>query len=373
MVINEWYIKLALTLSVGFLVLLAEYFVYKKFLPRLQKNQRIWQSALLSALHRPLQTYVWALLVTAVIQILSGHFKIDVSYFTVLGAFRQVATLLFFLWFAMRFIRLAQNAFIQATKVGSFNKAFRDNTSIHAVAQLMRIVVLVVILLVFLQSIGVGISTLLTFGGIGGLAITYAGKDTLSNFIGGMMIYWDRPFSVGDWIRSPDKNIEGTVEYIGWRLTRIRTFDKRPLYVPNGTFSSISLENPSRMTNRRIKTTIGIRYDDATKVAKIVADIEEMLKNHPEIDTKQTLFVKLVEFGASSLNILIYVFTKTTQWVKFQAIQEDVFLKIIDIVSSHGAEFAFPTNTIHFAGETNPYQLKNEGPYEQRLRQHDRI
>ena len=91
------------------------------------------------------------------------------------------------------------------------------------------------------------------------------------------MIYLDRPFDVGDWVRSPDKNIEGTVEDIGWRLTRIRTFDKRPLYVPNGTFSTISVENPSRMSNRRIKTNIGLRYDDANKVATIIADIESML------------------------------------------------------------------------------------------------
>ena len=80
-----------------------------------------------------------------------------------------------------------------------------------------------------------------------------------------MFVYLDRPFAVGDWVRSPDREIEGTVENIGWRVTRIRTFDKRPLYIPNSIFSQIAVENPSRMSNRRIKETIGIRYDDASK------------------------------------------------------------------------------------------------------------
>ena len=103
-----------------------------------------------------------------------------------------------------------------------------------------------------MQALGYSISGVLAFGGIGGIAVGFAAKDLLANFFGGLMIYLDRPFSVGDWIRSPDKNIEGTVEEIGWRLTRIRTFDKRPLYVPNSTFTQISVENPSRMLNRRI-------------------------------------------------------------------------------------------------------------------------
>ena len=106
---------------------------------------------------------------------------------------------------------------------------------------------------------------MLTFGGVGGLIVGLAAKDLLSNFFGGMMIYFDRPFKVGDWIRSPDRQIEGTVERIGWRMTIIRTFDKRPLYVPNSVFSSIVVENPSRMLNRRINETFGLRYQDADK------------------------------------------------------------------------------------------------------------
>ncbi|NIP74156.1 MAG: mechanosensitive ion channel, partial [Gammaproteobacteria bacterium] len=120
------------------------------------------------------------------------------------------------------------------------------------------------------------------------------------------MVYLDRPFAVGDWIRSPDRDIEGTVEDIGWRLTRIRTFDKRPLYVPNATFSTIAVENPSRMHNRRIYETVGIRYDDADKMGPIVADVRAMLEAHPDIETGRLLMVNFNAFAPSSLDFFIY-------------------------------------------------------------------
>ena len=148
-------------------------------------------------------------------------------------------------------------------------------------------------------------------------------------------------------MRSPDREIEGTVEKIGWRLSVIRTFDKRPLYVPNSVFANVAVENPSRMTNRRIYETIGIRYDDLDKKPAIVAEVETMLRNHADIDTEQTLMVNFVSFGASSLNFFVYTFTKTTVWVEFHQIKQDVLFKIADIIARHGAEIAFPTTTVH--------------------------
>jgi len=222
-----------------------------------------------------------------------------------------------------------------------------DETTASAVTKLLRVSVVITAFLVLLQTLGYSISGVLAFGGIGGIAVGFAARDLLANFFGGLMIYMDRPFDVGDWIRSPDKEIEGTVENIGWRLTRIRTFDKRPLYVPNAIFTSISVENPSRMTHRRIKETIGIRYDDAGKMRDIISAVKEMLQNHDEIDSNQTLIVNFNEFAPSSLDFFIYTFTKTTNWIKFHEVKEDVMLKIIDIIEAHGAECAFPTSTVH--------------------------
>lgn len=204
-----------------------------------------------------------------------------------------------------------------------------------------------------LQTIGVSISGILAFGGIGGIAVGFAAKDLLANFFGGLMVYLDRPFSVGDWVRSPDKEIEGTVEHIGWRQTRIRTFDKRPLYIPNATFSLISVENPSRMSHRRIYEKIGIRYDDVDALASIMNDIKAMLKTHQDIDSSQTMIVSFNEFGPSSLDFFVYTFTKTTNWIRFHEVKQDILLKIIDIIASHKAELAFPTQTLKVQTEPN--------------------
>jgi MscS family membrane protein len=266
--------------------------------------------------------------------------------FNAIEPVRNVGVIVAFVWFLVRFIsRAEENIINQSIK----EDATYDRTTADAIAKLLRMSVVITAVLVVLQTLGYSISGVLAFGGIGGIAIGFAAKDLLANFFGGLMIYLDRPFNVGDWIRSPDKEIEGTVEKIGWRLTVIRTFDKRPLYVPNSIFTTISVENPSRMSNRRIYETIGIRYDDAGKMDRIVEDVKTMLRKHPEIDTGQTMIVNFNKFASSSLDFFVYTFTKTTDWIRFHEIKQDVMLKIIDIIEGHGAECAFPTSTLHIA------------------------
>ena len=216
--------------------------------------------------------------------------------------------------------------------------------------KLLRLSVLITAFLVALQTLGFSISGVLAFGGIGGIAVGFAAKDLLANFFGGLVIYLDRPFAVGDWIRSPDREIEGTVERIGWRQTVIRGFDTRPLYIPNSTFTSIAVENPSRMRNRQIYETIGIRYEDAGAMGAIVADVEAMLRAHEEIDTDGFLMVNFNAFAPSSLDFFIYCYTRTKLWARYHQVKQDVLLRILDIIDRHGAEIAFPTSTVHVPG-----------------------
>jgi MscS family membrane protein len=233
-----------------------------------------------------------------------------------------------------------QSAFIrQKTERGEIT----DRTTIDAVGQILRIIVIVVAFLAGMQSLGFSISGVLAFGGIGGIAIGFAAKDLLANFFGGLMIHLDRPFAVGDWVRSSEKQIEGNVEEIGWRITRIRTFDKRPLYVPNSIFTNITVENPSRMTSRRINETIGVRYEDMGKVESIVADIRAMLLDHPEIDQTQSLVAAFTKFNEFSLDITVDAFTRTTAKARFQEVKQDVLLKIAGIIANRGADIAYPT------------------------------
>lgn len=315
--------------------------VYKKVFPRLQKSVNYWYETLVYSLHKPLGVLIWAIGIAFAADIVGNKASADI--FNLIEPTRNFIILLALVWFVLRFISYAERKIISKKL---HKHEWVDKTTTHALCQLFRVSVIITAVLIGMQIIGIPISGVLAFGGIGGLAVGWAAKDMLANFFGGLMIYLDRPFSVGDWIRSPEKDIEGTVEYIGWRLTRIRTFDKRPLFVPNGLFSTITVENPSRMTNRRIKAIINLRYDDAGIIAVILKDIETMLRSHPEIDTEQTLMVNLVECASWSLNFMIYCFTKTTKWAEFQAVQQDVFIKTLEIVAKYGAECAFPTTTM---------------------------
>ena len=332
-----------------FLALLASYvetILYTKILPKLERKEHFWQTAFMRALHAPLQPLIWFLGITYAAGIAAARGG-DFPFCDFIDPARTVGSAIFVVWFFVRLIREVEANLLAPGK----RKMRFDETSVKAIGQLLRISIIITTSLMVLQTIGVPVSGVIAFGGIGAAAVGFAAKDLLANFFGGFIIFLDRPFAIGDWVRSPDRNIEGVVEDIGWRLTRLRTFDKRPLYVPNGVFSSISIENPSRMRNRRIKTFVGLRYDDAAKLPVILEDMREMLKNHPEIDTTQFLMVNFVNFGDSSLDIMIYTFTKTTNWVHFQNVQEDVFLKVLDIVAKHGAELAFPTQTLHINPE----------------------
>jgi MscS family membrane protein len=121
------------------------------------------------------------------------------------------------------------------------------------------------------------------------------------------------------------------------------------MYVPNSVFTNIIVENPSRMSNRRIYETIGLRYSDLTSMDKVVAEVQAMLKGHEEIDAEKTLIVNFNEFSDSSVDFFVYCFTQTTQWVKFHQVKQNIMLRIAEIITANDAEIAFPTSTIHVA------------------------
>lgn len=220
-----------------------------------------------------------------------------------------------------------------------------NNDSIRLITRLVRVLIITSIALAIAQYLGFSVSSLLTFGGVGGVVMGFAAKDMLANIFGGLMIQMDKPFSTGDWIRSDQ--FEGTVEKIGWRMTRIRTFSKNPVYIPNSIFASIPIETPSRMTNRRIKEIIGIRYNDIAQMPTIVAEVETMLKSHKGIDQKEPLRVYFNYFNASSLDFNVYAFTRTTGKNEYQHMKQKILLEIAQIIAQNKAEIAYPTQTLN--------------------------
>lgn len=312
------------------------------------KTATVWDDALVTTASRPVLAALWIIGAGYMARVLQH--QVDVEFIDEALAARDVALIVCVTWFLLRFIgQVARNVVASRQSRG---EEF-DLTTVDALGKLARLVTVVVAVLTVAQTLGFQVTGLLALGGVGGIAVGFAAKDLLANFFGGLTIYLDRPFSVGEWIRSPDKSIEGTVEYISWRHTRIRAFNKNPIYVPNAVFTSIVVENPSRMSHRRIKETIGLRYDDFAVIAPVVADIDAMLRAHPGIDPTQTLIVRFNQFGPSSLDIMIYTFTRTTAWVEYHAVKQDVLLRIGAIVAAHGAEIAFPTQTLRLQRDSS--------------------
>jgi len=311
-----------------------------KMLIKLKRTSTRWDDIILESMKRPVSWIVWLQGLDIAIDIV--YAETQNTIFSYSDPIRDVGVLLCITWFLLGMVRGAEQEFTRDSDQ-------IDQHTAEAIGKLVRLAVIITAALVILQTLGFSISGVLAMGGIGGIAVGFAAKDLLANFFGALIIYLDRPFLVGDWIRSPDRSIEGTVEKIGWRLTVIRDFQSRPIYVPNSIFTSIIVENPSRMDNRRIYETIGLRYTDLTSMDKVVAEVRAMLENHEAIDVDKTMMVNFNEFSDSSVDFFIYCFTKTTQWVKFHEIKQDVMLRIAEIIESNDAEIAFPTSTIHIA------------------------
>ncbi len=311
-----------------------------------QNTRTVWDDALVQSASRPVLAALWLVGAGFMARVLQR--EVDTPFLAEVLALRDVGLVACVAGFLVGFAgRVGAN--VEARRRADGDEV--DHTTVDALVKLARLVTIVVALLVSAQTLGFQIGGLLALGGVGGLAVGLAAKDLLANFFGGLTIYLDRPFSVGDWIRSPDKSIEGSVEYISWRHTRIRAFNKNPVYVPNAVFTNIVVENPSRMTHRRLRETIGLRYDDFGVVRPVVDDIRAMLQAHPGIDATQTLIVNFNQFGPSSLDILIYAFSRTTAWADFQHLKQDLLLEIGRIVERHGAQIAFPTQTLHLQQE----------------------
>lgn len=327
-----------------FLTLLASW-VASHVLNRLERRfaatHNIYDDALIFAARRPL-TWLILLLGLSHAAEIAGR-DADVEIFELIPPLRALGVIILVAMFAWRAVRFVEERVV----TGEYSDKQVDATTATAIGKLLRLSILITAVITAAQTLGFSIAGLLAMGGVGGIAIGFAARDLLANFFGALMIYMDRPFAVGEWVRSPDRDIEGTVEEIGWRLTRIRTFDRRPLYVPNAIFTQISVENPGRMQNRRIFESIGVRYTDINALPGILEDVRSMLREHEEIAQDRIQMVNFNGFGASSLDFMLYAFTKTTVWAEFHRIKEDVLFRIAAIIAQHGGEVAFPTRTLH--------------------------
>jgi MscS family membrane protein len=219
--------------------------------------------------------------------------------------------------------------------------------------RLLWIAVVIITVAALMVTFGVSTTAVGTMLGGAGIGIGFGTQQVSQNFLSGLMLYFTRPFSVGDWIELPiwsgveTSTLQGTVERIGWYHTRIVTLDRRPLSIPNSVFATTPIENPGRMYNRRIKASISLRYEDLPRIEAIAQAVNELLHNHPDIDSKQMILVSFNEWADSSINLLVYCFTRTTVWSEYLAVQQTIFLAIAKIVQEAGGNFAFNCTTLY--------------------------
>ena len=199
------------------------------------------------------------------------------------------------------------------------------------------------------DSLEIEILPLLTGLGIGSLAFAFAAKDTIENFFGSVSVIADRPFEVGDWVKIGD--VEGTVEELGFRSTRVRTFYNSLVTVPNATLVRATVDNFGRRKYRRWKTHLNITYDTPPdRIETFCEGIRELIRLHPY--TRKDYFqVWFHEFGAHSLDILVYVFHEAPDWQTELRERQRLMLDIMRLAERLGVEFAFPTQTLHLYQE----------------------
>lgn len=257
----------------------------------------------------------------------------------------EVALLIWALFKIIEFVRNNQARIIHK----EYDQSVKNFISLSIT--FLKIIIMVIFVVILLRAWGYNPSTLVASLGLFGMAIALAAQDTTKNIFGAMMIFADKPFKIGDWIKT--QNVEGIIEEIGMRSTKIRTFEDALIIVPNGVLANESVINWTKRSKRRIKMTIGLTYSTTSaQMETILHQIRELLKNDPDIH-QQTIYINFLDFNDSSLGILCYFFTKTVNWGDYMDIRERINLELMHIVEANGASFAFPSQSIYIESENN--------------------
>ncbi|ELP5898516.1 mechanosensitive ion channel family protein [Vibrio vulnificus] len=223
-----------------------------------------------------------------------------------------------------------------------------QRTKIDALGKLLYGLWLVFFVLLALGHFGVPVSSILAFGGMGSIVLGFAAKDLLGDFMSGFLIYCDAQYDIGEWIKLEDPKVEGTVEHIGWRVSRIRTFDDRPLYVPNGMLSKAIVQNVSRRDSMRIKEYITVSADSAPLMSMICKELRnDILLNHDGIDQERTVVVNLASYQAGVCWIYLSAFTRSGDIQGFHGIKQDILIKVHAVLQMHGVCIESPKVSVH--------------------------
>ena len=333
-------------------------FIFQKYISRYLSNvlyrsvkkyvEEINREALFNLIYKPLRLTIHLL----VIYVASSHIEFPEEWNLEpadkfgLRMFLQ-RSYLFILIVAVTwiFLRLVDFVGLVMMKKAEKTESKQDDQIVFFLREILKILVIgfsffIVLGAVFKLDIGAIVAGL----GVGGLAMALAAKESLENLLASFTIFADKPFVVGDLVQVG--SIIGTVEKVGFRSTRIRTLEKSYLTIPNKKMVDAELDNLSLRTFRRARFNIGLIYQTSQEqVLAIVKDIQKYIDEHPR--TNQEGKVRFVEFGESSLEIMVEFFVDTMDWLIYLDVKQEINLKIMEIVKKHGSDFAYPTTTVY--------------------------
>ena len=334
--------------------------VLKKYILTL-KMLNHYSKEIMEKLYRPIDILVVVVNINMVIYVFNDFSSIE--------SISKFFNIIYGLFFTLMLYKVVNT--VATIKLSEISDNRVKNEMINVGIKILNFVIILIGVLIALYFAGVNLTAVLSGLGIGGFAVAFAAKDTISNFFGTLSILFSNVFSQGDWIVVGKD--EGVVVEIGLRVTTIRTFDNALIAIPNGTFATSDVKNWNRRTlGRRIKMNIGVTYGSKSKdIKNAVNQIREMLDKHSGIATsntkhqhrffhapkllskddyegvKKTLLVYMDEFGGSSINIMVYCFSKTVNWQEWLEVKEDVMYKIMEILEKNSLEFAFPSLSIY--------------------------
>ncbi len=330
-------------------------YIFALLLKMTKKTKISLFSNVLVAFEKPLQ---WLFLIIG-FYVALHYYGINVGVLLTTDFIRRIIKVAIILLAMWGFLNLSSSTSSLFHKINEKTSVHIDEILIPLLSKTLQFVIIAISLTIILQEFGYSIEGFIAGLGLGGLAISLAAKDALANFLGGIVIISEKPFTIGDWVLTP--SVEGTVEDITFRSTKIRTFADALVTVPNAQLSNEPITNWSKMGKRRITYYLRLAYGTPRdKIEKIVERIETLLRNHPEIH-QETIFVKFDEFNESSLDIFLYFFTKSTVWGEYLTVKEEINLKILDIVEEEGVSFAFPARRLYVEeGEMKDFQRSRE-------------
>jgi len=345
--IEVWqYLAAFLCILLGFVLKKVSDFIFERtIIPAARKTRFKFDQLFTEALYKPLGVVFLVFgLFGAVAMLNLAAQSVGIRRFVTQAL--KAALAVDFLWFVFRAVDILA---VYLQEMASRTESKLDDQLVPVIKKSLKFFIGTLVFVAVLQNMGYNVGSLLAGLGIGGLAVAMAAKDTLANFFGGLVIFTDHPFRVGDWVRVGE--VEGTVEQIGFRSTRIRTFPKTLVTIPNARVVGEVVDNKTAMPVRRVRVTVGVTYETkAGEMEVLLEDLKTILRGDEGVD-QELIVVRFEEFGASSLNIRLQYFTRPVVYDEHLAVVERINLAVMRAIEARGLSVAFPTQTVYFEGD----------------------